>query len=57
MSELHAADVAGRARSFKAFVEAGVHPDDAARETGITLTKPIREPKRSEPPAPGDGGG
>ena len=51
MSELHAADVAGRARSFKAFVEAGVHPEDAARETGVTLKHPLREPKRSDPPA------
>ena len=54
MSELHAADVAGRARSFKAFVEAGVHPDDAARETGITLKHPLRDPKRSGTPASGD---
>ena len=41
LSELHAADVAGRARSFGAFIKAGVHPDDAARETGITLTQPV----------------
>ena len=50
LSELHAHDVAGRARSFKGFIEAGVHPEDAARETGITLTHAI------EPSAPGDGG-
>ena len=42
LSELGAADVAGRARSFKALVEAGVDPGDAARETGITLTLPVR---------------
>ena len=42
LSELHAADVAGRARSFKAFVETGVDPEDAARETGITLTRPVQ---------------
>ena len=54
MSAMGAADVAGRARSFKAFVEAGVHPDDAARETGVTLTMPLREPKRSEPPVPAE---
>ena len=40
LSELHAHDVAGRARSFKGFVEAGVHPEDASREVGITLTTP-----------------
>ena len=56
MSELHAADVAGRARSFKAFVAAGVHPEDAARETGVTLNHPIRDPKRSDPPAVPGGG-
>ena len=55
LSELHAADVAGRARSFKAFIESGVDPEDAAREVGITLTKPLREPKKSEPPAPRPG--
>ncbi|MCY4469464.1 MAG: hypothetical protein OXC08_12140 [Thiotrichales bacterium] len=42
LSELHAADVAGRARSFKAFVESGVDPRDAARETGVTLMHPVR---------------
>ena len=41
LSELHAADVAGRARSFGQFVKAGVAAEDAARETGITLTRPI----------------
>ena len=51
MSAMGAADVAGRARSFKGFVEAGVHPEDAARETGVTLNHPLREPKRSDPPA------
>ena len=57
MSELHAADVAGRARSFKGFVEAGMSAEDAARETGVRLTKPLREPKSSAPPsapAPGE---
>ena len=54
LSPLAAADVAGRARSFKAFVGAGVHPEDAARETGIVLTRPLRAPSSSEPPAPGD---
>ena len=47
LSELHAADVAGRARSFGAFVKAGVHPADAARETGVTLTRAVRD---GEPP-------
>ena len=50
LSELHAADVAGRARSFKAFVETGVDPEDAARETGITLTRPVR---RADPSSEG----
>ena len=49
LSPLAAGDVAGRARSFKAFTEAGVHPQDAARETGIVLTKPLREPKAATP--------
>ena len=40
--ELYAADVAGRARSFKVFLECGVDPEDAAREAGITLTCPVR---------------
>lgn len=57
LSELHAADVAGRARAFGAFVKAGMDPLDAARETGVTLTKPLRGPGRNEPPAPGDGNG
>ena len=52
LSPLAAADVAGRARSFKAFVESGMDPEDAARETGVTLTKPLREPKPAEPPEP-----
>ena len=51
LSELHAADVAGRARSFGAFVKAGVHPEDAARETGVTLTRPVREDGSSTSPA------
>ena len=42
LSEIHAADVAGRARSFKAFVEAGVHPEDAALNTGVVLERPMR---------------
>ena len=54
LSDLHASDTAGRTRSFKQLVEAGVHPEDAADVTGITLTRPTREPKPSGPPAPGD---
>ena len=55
LSPLAAADVAGRARAVKAMIEAGIDPEDAARETGVTLTRPLREPKPSEPPArPGD---
>ena len=29
MSGLHASDTAGRTRSFKQFVEVGMHPEDA----------------------------
>ena len=47
LSELHAADVAGRARSFGQLVQAGVHPQDAAANTGIELTRDVRnEPSR-----------
>ena len=42
LTPVGAADVAGRARSFKAFVESGMDPEDAARETGVTLTRPVR---------------
>ena len=55
LSPLAAADVAGRARAVKAMIEAGIDPEDAARETGVTLTKPLREPKPPEPPAPRPG--
>ena len=55
MSEIGAADVAGRARAFGAFIKAGMDPEDAARETGVMLTKPLRDPRRNEPPAPDDG--
>ena len=48
MSEVGAADVAGRARAFKAFVESGMDPEDAARETGVTLTRPLRAPAPDE---------
>ena len=41
LSELHAADVAGRARAFKAFVSSGVSADDAARNAGIVLSQPV----------------
>ena len=55
LSPLAAADVAGRARAVKAMIEAGIDPVDASRETGLTLTRPLREPKPSEPPPrPGD---
>ena len=55
LTALAAADVAGRARSFKAFCAAGMDPEDAARETGVTLEKEISKPKPSEPPPrPGD---
>ena len=55
-SPMQSSDTAGRTRSFKQLVEAGVHPEDAAEVTGITLTRATREPKPSGPPvAPGDG--
>ena len=54
LSPSRSSDTAGISRSFKQLVEAGVHPDDAAAITGITLTRPTREPKPSGPPVPGD---
>ena len=54
-SSMQSSDTAGRTRSYKQLVEAGVHPEDAADVTGITLTRPTRDPKPSGPPvAPGD---
>ena len=41
LSELWAADVAGRARSFGQLVKAGVHPEDAAENTGVRLSRPV----------------
>ena len=55
LSELHAADVAGRARAFKALVESGMHPEDAARETGVKLTRGTREPVSVAAQRPDDG--
>ena len=43
--ELSAADIQGRARSFKSFVDGGLHPLDAAREVGITVTQPTTTPR------------
>ena len=51
LSELHASDTAGRARSFKAFMDAGMSGDDAARECGVRLTTPIQPRKKSPPPS------
>ena len=45
LSELHASDVAGRARSFGQLVKAGVHPEDAAANTGVVLTRDARVPE------------
>ena len=39
LSELHAADVAGRARAFGQLVKAGVHAENAAANTGVVLTR------------------
>ena len=43
LSDNHAADVADRARAFSQFVKAGVHPEDAAANTGVVLTRPVKE--------------
>ena len=48
LSELWAADVAGRARSFGQLVKAGVHPEDAAENTGVRLSRPIRAPAQKQ---------
>ena len=50
LSEIWAADVAGRARSFKAFVESGMAAEDAATNTGVMLSKPMRQPKKKGVP-------
>ena len=42
LSSIHAADTAGRSRAFKQLVEAGVHPEDAAMNSGVVLTKPLQ---------------
>ena len=43
LSDLHAADVAGRARAFSQLAKAGIDPDDAALNTGVVVTRPLRE--------------
>lgn len=45
LSELWAADVAGRARAFGQLVKAGVDPEDAADNTGVQLRRPVRRPR------------
>ena len=42
LSAIHAADTAGRSRAFKQLVEAGVHPEDAAMNTGVVLTRSLQ---------------
>ena len=54
LSPMRSSDTAGITRSYKQLIEAGVHPDDAAAVTGITLTRPTREPNPVVPPSPGD---
>ena len=49
LSELHAADVAGRARSFGQLVKAGVDPQDAASNTGVVLSRDVRQPEGNTP--------
>ena len=51
-SELRASDIAGRTRSFKQLVESGVHPADAASNTGIVLSRETRDPTPAAPGAP-----
>ena len=48
LSELWAADVAGRARSFGQLVKAGVHPEDAAANTGVRLSRPVQVPAQQQ---------
>ena len=54
MGALHASDTAGKSRSFKQYIEAGLDPRDAAREVGSTLDYSTRDPQPSGPPAPED---
>jgi len=42
LSELRAADVAGRAQSFGQLVKAGGEPEDAAANTGVVLPHDVR---------------
>ena len=49
LSELWAADVAGRARAFAAFIKSGMHPDDAAYNTGVVLTRDVARPAGASP--------
>ena len=48
LNPIHAADVAGRARSWKAFLETGMDPIDAAANTGVVTTRPLERPEPSQ---------
>ena len=50
LGELHASDTAGKARSFKAFVDSGMSGEDAAREVGVRLSTPLQPRKKQSPP-------
>ena len=46
---LRAQGTAGGSRAFGALVDAGMDPADAARETGLTLTRPVTTKQTTEP--------
>ena len=49
LNAIHAADTAGRSRAFGSLVKAGVHPQDAAANTGVVLTRDVRVPEGGAP--------
>ena len=54
LTRLSAADTQGRARAFKSLVDGGMNPVDAAENTGVRITRPVRAPAPAGPPAPPD---
>ena len=49
LSDVHAADVAGRSRAFAQLVKAGVHPADAAQNTGVRLSRDVVRQSAAQP--------
>ena len=49
LSDLRAGDTATVSRAFGSFVKAGMHPEDAAREVGVRLTRPIQSSAAAAP--------